>query len=95
MDGRGPRMEDDLEWKTTLDEGQPWIETTHRWKTTLGGRYAKMEDNPGWKAILDGGGPLDGRDNLKACTKSEGSWNFVSVYLSFNINSSYSLSRKC
>ena len=34
-------------------------------------------------------------DNLRTSSKSKGSWNLVWVYLSFNISSSYSLSRKC
>ena len=71
------------------------MEDDLEWKMSQDGRQPWMNNDSGWKINLDGGGHLDGRDNLKASTKPEGSWNFVLVYFRFNINSSYSLSRKC
>ena len=40
-------MEEDLGWRTTLDEKQPWVEDDLEWIATLDGRRPWMEDDLG------------------------------------------------
>ena len=49
FDGRWPLMEDNIRWKTALNERQPSIENDLWWKTTFDGRRPSMEDNLRWK----------------------------------------------
>ena len=47
-------LEDNLEWKTTLDGRQPWMEDNLGWKMTLDERRPWIEDDLGLKKTLDG-----------------------------------------
>ena len=51
-------MKDDLQWKTNLDGGRPWMENDLRWKTSLDGRWPSMKDNLQSKTTFHGRWPF-------------------------------------
>ena len=51
---RHPSIEDDLQWKTTINGRRPSMEDDLRWKTTFDGRQPLLEHNLRWKTSLDG-----------------------------------------
>ena len=89
--GIQPWMEDNFEWKMTLNERRPWMGDNHGWKMTLdgrrpgmeftvGGRQPWMEDNL-W--VDDNICMEDKLDNLRTSNKPKGSWALLRVYLIF------------
>ena len=39
-------------WKTTINEGRPWIERNLGWKKILDGNQIDVDENIGWKKTL-------------------------------------------